>query len=327
MENNFLELYKPKSLDKLIYSEDEINTIRKLLYSDKNFLFYGCHGSGKNTILKLLLNEYHKVSNIEYVNVNQDIKLDNTTTSIKYWKYKNIIWIRPEFLSNYEKQGISYIIDNFGDSKSVSSFFNKDEKTFLIISNIDKLNYFTQNTIKNYLLQNNSKIKYILISSNINQTIQDFTNLCNSYKLKLPSFDKLKEMEIMNEYLGIPWEKIYKLSKNNLKLIYLNAEYYLNNNKIYNNPINIIIDLCFKKKYDSVLLIQNIIYNLISLDYQMCDIINDIIIGICNKIPKNKIHKFMYYINDVMDNEYYNHSIFWYNKFIAKILLFIVENT
>lgn len=239
------------------------NKLENLYKNDiGNILIYGPKGSGKHTIAKCLINSFY--------NKNIIIKPTIFKYNLKEIKYNTSSYYFEIILDKYfnRKHFITLLSFLCNSNDINSNCFYK----LILIKNIDILDLETTKVIKNYIEKQN--IRFILITSNI--------SIINKYYY---GFFLLLRIPYPNNSELYNFIKSYNPKINNLNTI-INSNKNLNNlfikiklmtltnyTDVYNNNINKIITLLNKKKLSSIIKIREYLYDLISKNYKLEDIL------------------------------------------------------
>ena len=155
MIKNLIQKYKPQTLSDFFLNNNDIDLFNNLVkYDEISMLIVGCSGSGKSTILNVLLNEYYNKN----INNNYVLYINNL-------KEKSI---------NYYKNEIKTFCNNFT--------LNKKKKT-LIVDDIDFMNDKKQHIFRYYIDNYKNKINFIFTCTNMQNVIGCIQSRLLIYKL------------------------------------------------------------------------------------------------------------------------------------------------
>lgn len=175
MKESLIFKYSPCNLNEL-----EINSETRLLLKtfidmdNLNMLFIGDSGSGKSSIIKVIINEYYK--NIPLETINSNILIINSL----------------------KEQGISYYrseVKTFCQTQS--SIANK--KKFLILDDIDIINEQSQQVFRNCIDKYNKNIHFIASCNNPQKVIDSLQSRLNI--IKIPNFSDNQLTNILNNII------------------------------------------------------------------------------------------------------------------------------
>jgi replication-associated recombination protein RarA len=297
---NFIKKYRPNNIDELVLDENIKKIIRTFINQDSiRILFNGNSGTGKSTLIKLIVKEYYK-------------DIDNYTTNVM------IINDFEEKKDEYYNEGVL----NF--CKNRSSFFNK--KKMIIIDNFETLPIHYQLLFK-YYMETFENIHFLLSSTDLYKLVDGVKSIL--FIIKLEYFDysgKINEI-IEKEDIKISGEakeKMIQLSKNNFKGVLNNLEKY----KLINDETKEINDIDYNifDDYFNELMNNNlkgginIILSLSDLGYSVQDILyfckKYITISNLSDKYKYEISKYIakYITNIYIINEHKIELIFFTNQ-------------
>ena len=160
---NLFDKYKPKKLDDFII-DDKIKILLKMLINidSVNLLINGDTGTGKSTLISVLINEYY-------------------TTE---YKKENVLYINL-----LKEQGIHHFRQNIKTFCQTTN--NSTLKKTVVIDNIDQINEQSQQIIRNNIDKYNHKTNFILSCSNIQKVLDNLQSRVNIIKLFLINKDDL----------------------------------------------------------------------------------------------------------------------------------------
>lgn len=202
MNKSMIRKYKPGLLDDINITDFTKNLINIYIDSNNlNFLVVGNTGSGKTSLINIILNLYYK-----------------TQANIS----KNIIYINL-----LKEQGINYYRNELKNFCQISNLDNRVKKT-IILDDLDLLNEQIQLIINNYI--NNYKHINFIISCSDQQKIKE--NLL--YKLELIKINSVGEDNLNNLLNKIILNEDIELNDVCKKYIIKSSNFY------YTNLLNII---------------------------------------------------------------------------------------
>lgn len=210
---DLFDKYKPINLNDFIIDEKIKNILNVFIKIDTlNLLINGDTGTGKSTLIDVLINEYY----------NNNYTKDNVM-------YINLL----------KEQGIHHFRQNIKTFCQTTN--NIKKKKIVVIDNIDQINEQSQQIIRNNIDKYSHKINFILSCSNIQKVLDNLQSRVNIIKLNLISKDKLSEYTkniCVSEDLKIDddcIEFIVNISNNSLRLL----KSYINKLKLLNEEITI----------------------------------------------------------------------------------------
>lgn len=204
MTQTFLKKYAPKKFEDFILKDDMIYFIKSIIQTQNiNILINGKIGSGKTTMINLILNTYYK-------------NIENYETNIM-----NINCLKEQGIQYYRNE-----VKNFCQTKSSIT----GKKKVLILDDIDDINEQSQQIFRNYIDKYTDNVIFITSCCDINKVNEHI--LCRLFIIKLSSItnEKLSELcdkIIKEEQLQISdtvKNDVIKLSNNSFRNLLCNLE-------------------------------------------------------------------------------------------------------
>src|SRR5438309_3603321 len=150
----FIDTFVPQSIDQSYFHKDILNMLKQMTQDRAipNIIFYGPNGSGKKTLIRLVLEMIYSkdINNIQ--NVTYDISgSSNKTNSISIKKSNHHIVIEPNN-NNFDRYLIQNIVKKYAKSNQIN-FYDKTKSTFktVLIDNIDNMSYLAQTSLRRTL--------------------------------------------------------------------------------------------------------------------------------------------------------------------------------
>lgn len=160
---DLFDKYKPKLLKDFIIDDKTKNLLNIFIKIDTlNLLINGDTGTGKSTLIDVLINEYYGSN----------------------YKKENIMYINL-----LKEQGIHHFRQNIKTFCQTTN--NIQSKKIVVIDNIDQINEQSQQIIRNNIDKYTHKINFILSCSNIQKVLDNLQSRVNIIKLNLIKKDKL----------------------------------------------------------------------------------------------------------------------------------------
>ena len=259
-----------------------------------NMYFYGKKGSGKNTLIKLLLchifgKNAYKLSPVKY-----------PLSDIYFFKNQFYYYIDITLLGKKPYNIFSEFIQQIINTKSVMNYHH-----VFIITNVEYINIQIIKYIKHCLDRKNSTSRFIFISNSLEKT--KISNILNSFCFSI-KIDFLNNKEIVSILKTISNKKniniksktlnfIAELSKNNLTkaLFYLQLrtnnvnefkKYIKKHNKVY----NVLYKLVTNKNIKNIVKIRENIYKIIIKNIDIYNFIREFVHYLIDKIGFNNIN-------------------------------------
>jgi DNA polymerase III delta prime subunit len=311
----FYEKYKPIYLNDYQFHLNLIPKLKKLCEKDiSNILLYGDKNIGKMTLVKCLINTYYKQNIKEKNNI---VKINGKELTFKSSNYYFEIILDNYYNKKKFEELINYICEN-------NEINNKCNFKLIIIKNIEYIDEESVKLIKYIIEKKYNSIRFILITSNfskINNFIKGFFLLfrvpspCKEELLKylkklFPKIQKSKITTVLNE--------TYKLTEIFMKLEINNLNNYVDP---YINNSNKLIKLIETKKSSNILKIRELLYSLMSKNYNLNYIYKNIFNILITKNYDNKTK-----LNIIKIYSEYNSNITFKNIIHIESLLINVMN-
>jgi DNA polymerase III delta prime subunit len=295
----FIYKYKPSDLKNFEMNKEIKDIFYSLVNNDNlNLLLVGNGGSGKTTLIEIIINEYYKDSKDKYK--------------------ENILEI-----NNLKEQGIQYYRNELKIFCQTSSTII-GKKKIIILDDIDNINEQSQQVFRNCIDKYSHNVNFISSCTNIQKVIDTLQS--RIIIIKIPPIQNYQMINILqhiikNENISINEEnsnKIIELSNFSIRLL-IN---YLEKIKILNIELNeeVINSICSNISYDifdrytNFILQKNIhssikiLYDLYDNGYSVMDILDNYFVYIktCklidDEIIKYKIIKLICYFITIFHN-------------------------
>ena len=271
--------YKPVFLDDYKIHLNIIPKLKILCKKDiTNILVYGPKGSGKLTLVKSLLNTYYNT------NIKQStklVKINNKELSFKDSQYYFEI-----ILDNYyNKKKFEELILYLCGSNDINNKFK-----LIIIKNIEYIRNDSLRIVKYFIEKKSNNIRFIFITSNISNINDFFKGFF--LLLRLPYPNKTEIYNYVSSIYNINDSKLKSIinDTNNLTSLFLLLEINMINNYIcpYNTFSNKFIQLLTTKKINNILKIRELLYTIMSKNYDLKIICLNILKQILNSKSDKK---------------------------------------
>ena len=262
-----------------------IPKFKKLCENDiGNILIYGPKGSGKYTLAKSMINTFY----------NKKIECNKKVVTLDK---KELVFYSSQYhfeiilTSNLNKKGLVNLINYITDSKDITNSFK-----LILIKNIELIDNDTIKILKFIVEKKFEDFKFILTTSNITHLDKFYLGFFLPLRLPTPTKKDLKAF-LIKKY-KFKKEKVDKILEKNLPFndLLLYSE-ILKKKKIYIDPISkntkSLITLIKKKKLSNVLKIREILYDLMSKNYSLIQVKQNILKNLLNDsdITPNKKYK------------------------------------
>ena len=132
-KNSFFKKYKPNIIEDFLFDDD----LEKMLYffleaNELNMFIHGQPGSGKTSIIRVLINHYYNLNELTCSKKNEILQ-------------KNVFYINS--LSEY---GINFFRNEVKTFCKIPSFLT-NKKKIVVIDDIDNINEQSQQVLRNYI--------------------------------------------------------------------------------------------------------------------------------------------------------------------------------
>tara|TARA_B100001027_G_scaffold214450_1_gene186699 strand:- start:2121 stop:3101 length:981 start_codon:yes stop_codon:yes gene_type:complete len=238
MDEPFIFKYRPKNLDDLELHKNLKELITLLIsLNELNILIIGDTGSGKSSLINIILTLYFESSNIK--------------------KNDNILYI-----NNLNEQGIHYFRTEVKTFCQTTKF---KKKKIIVIDDIDLINEQSQQVFRNCIDKYSDNVQFLCSCTNTQKVIESIQSRLNTIKLNKMTESSLKNILnkiSINEKFNISEPaktELLKLSNNSVRIL-IN---YLEKIKLIDSPIN-------TKNIN--LICTNICYNDFEIYTELCKI-------------------------------------------------------
>ena len=241
-----IDKYKINSVDNIIFNKNiylnllniptlkknyKINNINDSIYKKKhniynnipNLLFYGLEGSGKKSLINLLIKQ---IFNLDKITLSKSIyKISgygNNSVEAELYHSPYHIIIEP-YNTGFDKYLIQEVVKEYIKSK----FIDLEGKTLykiILINNIDKLSYYAQTSLRCTMEKYSNYCKFILCGQKISKIIEPIKSRCLFIKVPRPS-----KIELIDLILTIIYKENFFIKKTEILKLLNN---YSNNSKL-----------------------------------------------------------------------------------------------
>ncbi len=190
-----LDKYPIKSTDDIVFHEDIYRFLGLLDDGEQSksfrdlphLLFYGRSGSGKKSIINMLLEKIygkgvHKTKTAEYVIYGYG----NTKQRVKLEQSKYHIVIEPNN-SGLDKYMIQEIVKDYAGMQGMTLFGSDIPFKIVFINNVDNLNYYAQTALRCTMEKYVRTCKFILCGKQISKIIEPLRSRCLLCRVPSPT--------------------------------------------------------------------------------------------------------------------------------------------
>ena len=286
MDTPFIYKYQPKTINDFYINNDLLNLLNNLIsINNLNILLIGNYGSGKTSLIKVIINTYYdnKVNENDILNINT---------------------IKEPGITHYRTN-----VKNFCQTKCSI----KGKKKFLILDDIDIVNEQSQQVFRNYIDKYSNNINFIASCNNLQKVIKSIqsrlitavlNNLENKLLFKILQDICCKENININNDIKIflvensnnsivtiinNLEKIKLLTNDNDNDIFTIETISEICNNISFETMKTYLELCKKKDLQNSI---NLLYDIYDKGYSVIDILNVLFIYVKNSILLNENEKY-----------------------------------
>jgi replication factor C subunit 3/5 len=311
-----LDKYAPKSIKESAFHKDTFDMLKKLSKDEAmpHLIFYGPHGSGKKTLIRLLLEMIYdkEVNNTELVPYNV-CGSGNKTTEVQVKQSDHHIVIDPNN-NNFDRYIIQHIVKEYAKRMPLNVFsINRTFKTVLI-NNIDNLSYSAQASLRRTMEKFSGTCRFIMWCRSLSGVFDPVLSRCVCIRVNAPSDSELTKHIIRisakeNINLTLPdLMKIMDTTNNNIKQAMWSLELLrlkLFKKNTYEETIQIITNKIKMADITEGKIIEELIYNILITNIDKTQILRDITIQLCldNEIAEESKYK----ITEIMAR--YNHNM------------------
>lgn len=297
-------LHDLNKLKKIIDSKsyDEINSyhyskqnIYKNYESMPNLLIHGPLGSGKHTLIKLLLKDIFDDTINDLFTETYYIKgYGNTVVDVEIEQSKYHLIIEPNN-TGFDKYLIQEIVKEYARKKIINVSYNKYPFRIVLINNVDNLNYYAQTSLRCTMEKYHKTCRFILCGTQISKIIEPIKSRCLDVRIPAPNKDDMINLVyhiLLNEKKIIPRYKIDKIIDAggfNIKktlwilemFLYKISDYELQ----WKKSLNKLIDLMIEFKYPNTIHLndklirttRDILYNIFTTNISGIETLYEII--------------------------------------------------
>ena len=276
-----------KNSKNFIFNQENINKIKILSQDDRmpHMIFYGPEGSGRKTLINLLLEltfdkTIHNMSDRVY-NITSNSGSNNSIT-VQQSNYHTVI--EPNN-NNFDKYMID-IIKEYSKSMPLNIFKTNKPFRIVVINNIDHMSYYAQTSLRRTMEVYSDTCRFVMWCESLSKVIEPLKSRSYLFKVAAPSDESIFE-NLLNisfqENLNLKLQdyiKIVNLSNNNIKkslwllqLKALNMSYYTNYDKCIKH---IVKKICHQDIAD-ILNIRALLYTITVSNITGVQILKDVL--------------------------------------------------
>jgi len=280
--------YKPKNIKSIFFHKKIYDMIQKMSEDESipHLCFYGANGSGRHTIVNILLEMIYN-SDVKHLtnNVYTIIGGGNKEVEINIKQSNFHVIITPNN-NNFDRYLIQYVVKKYAQEFPLNVFETKRHFKVILINNMDNLSYLAQTSLRRTMEKYSGTCRFIMICESLNKIIEPLQSRCLCIRVNNPT-----DEELLNYLLRIAYyEKIkstledytniIKYSAGNIRVALLFLEQLKFTGKVemslYDIKINKIVSLILSNDLTNIEKIRDIIYTLLITNISNSIIIKDI---------------------------------------------------
>lgn len=275
-----------------------------------NLLIHGPSGSGKHTLIRLLLSDIFDNSiNDTFLETYYIKGYGNSVIDINIEQSKYHIIIEPNN-TGLDKYLIQEIVKEYAKKKIINISYNKYPFRVVLINNVDNLHYYAQTSLRCTMEKYNKTCRFILCCNQTSKIIDPIKSRCLDIRIPAPTYN---DMNSLLYHILLNENKL--LSKNKIDSIIKKGDFnikktlWILNMTVFNikdqelswiKSLDVLIENMINIKNKNFILnetliitTRNILYNIFTTNISPIDILTEII----NKIIDSKeFHNDLLYI-------------------------------
>ena len=288
----FIDKYIPKNIQESHFHKELLNILEVMSKDESipHLIFYGPEGSGKKTIIRLLLQMLYD-DDVNNTNMNNYtvIGSGNKTNTISIKQSNYHIVIEPNN-NNFDKHLITDVVRYYAKKVPLNIFKTKRSFKTVLINSIDNMSYYAQTSLRRTMEKHSKTCRFIMWCHSLSKVIDPLKSRCLCFKVPSPTgsdiFTYVFKVNIA-EKMNLDFFKLSDISEKSngnikkalwiLQLVKSKYDYNTEYNKSLKNLVNIIL------KYDlnTINEIRNILYNIMITNIDgtqiICDILTEIL--------------------------------------------------
>ena len=219
--NKLMSIKSDKEFYKFIKNHIRTNNTNLIEYSKRyvqmpNLLIYGQHGSGKRTLINLLLEDIydkdvHDLKKVSY----QLTGYGNKSEEVLIEQSNYHIIIEPTN-SGFDKYLIHEIVKEYARQTILNVHNCKTPFRVVLINNIDNLSYYAQTSLRCTMEKYHKTCKFILCGYQVSKIIEPLRSRCLNIRIPCPTFKELTSIIFdisCRENIDIDDKQIYRIVK------------------------------------------------------------------------------------------------------------------
>ncbi len=290
----FIDKYIPKNVNES-HMHKELLKIIELMSKDESIphlIFYGPEGSGKKTIIRLLLQLlYDQDVNNTTMNNYTVIGSGNKANSISIKQSNYHIVIEPNN-NNFDKHLIQDIVREYAKKVPLNVFKTKRTFKTVLINGIDNMSYYAQTSLRRTMEKHSKTCRFIMYCHSLSKVIDPLKSRCLCFSVPAPVesdlFTYIFKINIA-ENMNLSFHKLCEIAKKsngNIKkalwtLQLIKSKY--DGDTEYEKSLDTIVNILIKHNLNDINEIRNIFYNIMITNIDGTNIIADLTFRMMNK--------------------------------------------
>jgi len=198
--------YKPKDINFTFFNKKIYDMIKKMCNDESipHLCFYGTNGSGKHTIVRILLEMiYNKDINILTDNIYTINGSGNKEVEISIKQSNFHVIITPNN-NNFDRYLIQDVVKKYAQEFPLNIFETKRQFKVILINNMDNLSYLAQTSLRRTMEKYSNTCRFIMICESLNKIIEPLQSRCLCIRINSPTDKELLKFLLQISY----YEKI-----------------------------------------------------------------------------------------------------------------------
>jgi replication factor C subunit 3/5 len=299
--NKLQQIIESKDYAKIEEFDQTKNPVYKNYNSMPNLLIHGPPGSGKHTLIKLLLEDIYDLTvNNVFTEKYNIYGYGNCVVEVDIEQSKYHLVIEPNN-SALDKYLIQEVVKKYAKKKLINISYNQFPYRIVFINNVDNLNYLGQTSLRCTMERYHKTCRFILCGNQISKIIDPIRSRCLDIRIPAPNNKEMTDLIyhiLLSERKLISPKKINKIVidgggniKKTLWLLQMSFYKITDFEVSWENSLDKIIELMknFKKtnltiNKDLILTTRDVLYNIFTTNIPCIEILHQLV----NKIIVSK---------------------------------------
>ena len=289
-----VDKYSPKTISDAYFHKDILAMLETMSKDESipHIIFYGPYGSGKKTLIRLLLELLYD----RHVTQTDDtlytvVGSGNKPTEVMVKQSNYHIVIEPNN-NNFDRYLIQDIVKEYAKRIPLNVYkVNRVFKTVLI-NNLDSMSYYAQTSLRRTMEKYSGTCRFVMWCRSLSQVIEPLISRCVCIRVDSPNNNELFGYLYniaANEKINLQindYHDIIRYANGNIKKAIWQLELIrnkLNKETIYEETINQIINKILLSDTYLINEIRTLNYNIMITNITGSNIINDLTQGLCSE--------------------------------------------